>query len=358
MSRPAAVISLSEEERKTLECWSRPGRTEPRFRQRARMILMASEGMATAKIAEELGTRPTRVAQWRTRFFKGRMGALQDKPRPGRLEKLCYKADTTQRILEKINEPPPHGYSVWTGTLIAKALGDVSEGKVWQVLRRQKISLARRKSWCVSTDPEFAEKAADIVGLYLNPPQNAVVLCVDEKPCIQALERAQGWIRLPNGRALSGFSHEYKRHGTTTLFAALETSTGRVATSSYQRRRRREFLDFMNDVVAMYPKQELHVVLDNLNTHKPRDDRWLAQHPNVHFHFTPTHASWLNQVEIWFSILSRKALRSTSFTSVRQLKDAIQRFVEVYNPEATPFEWTKGEVKQQGLRCYIGIQQK
>jgi hypothetical protein len=138
------------------------------------------------------------------------------------LEKLRYKPDTAQRILNKLNEAPPEGRSLWTGSLLAQALGDVSEGKVWRVFRQQKISLSRRKSWCVSTDPEFVPKAADIVGLYLNPPQNAVVLCIDEKPCIQALERAQGWIRLPNGRALSGFSHEYTRHGTTTLFAALE----------------------------------------------------------------------------------------------------------------------------------------
>lgn len=322
------------------------------------MILLASEGMQTEKIAEELATRPTRVAQWRTRFAKGRISALYDKPRPGRVEKLRYRADTTQRVLAKINEKPPEGYSSWTGSLVAEALGDVSDGKVWQVLRRQKISLARRKSWCVSTDPEFSAKAADIVGLYLNPPENAVVLCVDEKPCIQALERAQGWIRMPDGKAMTGFSHEYKRHGTTTLFAALETATGRVTTQTYQRRRRREFLDFMNEIVEAYPDKELHVILDNLNTHKPKDDRWLSSHPKVRFHFTPTHASWLNQVEIWFSILSRQALRTASFTSVEQLKEAITRFVRVYNPKATPFEWTKGEVRQQGLQSYIGIQKK
>ena len=143
------------------------------------------------------------------------------------------------------------------------------------------------------------------MGLYLDPPRNAVVLCVDEKPHIQALERAQGWLRLPNGRALTGFSHHYKRHGTTTLFAALDVATGQVQTGHFRRRRRREFLDFMHEVAGTYPDQELHVVLDNLNTHKPKDDRWLRRRPHVHFHFTPTYASWLNQVECWFSILSR-----------------------------------------------------
>jgi DDE superfamily endonuclease len=149
-----------------------------------------------------------------------------------------------------------------------------------------------------------------VVGLYLNPPENALVLCVDEKPCIQALERAQGWIRLPNGRALTGFAHEYKRHGTTTLFAALNVASGLVHAGHYRRRRRREFLDFMNELVAIYPGKELHVVLDNLNTHKPKEDCWLKAHPNVHLHFIPTHSCWLNQVECWFSILSRSTCKA------------------------------------------------
>ena len=156
-------------------------------------------------------------------------------------------------------------------------------------------------------------KPADLVGIYLSPPDHAVVLCVDEKPSIQALERAQGYLRLPNGQALKGFNHEYERHGTTTLFAALNVSTGQVKAGHYHRRRRREFLDFMNEVVADYPQQEIHVVLDNLSSHKPKRDRWRARHPNVHWHYTPTHASWLNQVEIWFSILTRQALRGREF---------------------------------------------
>ena len=243
-----------------------------------------------------------------------------------------------------LDQPPREGYAGWNGTLLAAALQDVSKHQVWRVLRRHKIYLQRRRSWCISTDPEFASKAADIVGLYLSPPENALLLCVDEKLSIQALEGAQGFLRLPNGKAVNGFSHCYKRHGTTTLFAALDVATGQVRTGHYRRRRRREFLDFMNELVAAHPDREIHVVLDNLNTHKPKDDRWLQRHSQVHFHFTPTYSSWLNQVECWFSILSRQALRSASFTSAQQLREAIDRFVAVYNRKAAPFEWTKAGV--------------
>ena len=222
---------------------------------------------------------------------------------------------------------------------------------VWRVLRKYGIQLQRRRSWCERTDPEFARKAADVIGLYLDPPENAVVLCVDEKPHIQALERAQGWLRLPNGRALTGHSHQYKRHGTTTLFAALEVATGRIKAGHHPRRARRHFLAFMNELVADYPPDvDLHVILDNLNTHKPKHDRWLQKHENVHFHFIPTRASWLNQVELWFSILSRAALKGASFTHPRQIRDAINDFIEAYNPDAAPFEWTKDSVHQVRLK--------
>ena len=176
-------------------------------------------------------------------------------------------------------------------------------------------------------------------------------MCVDEKPASQALERAQGYLRLPNGRALTGFSHNYKRHGTTTLFAALEVATGLIQAGHYNHRRRREFLDFMNGIVSQYPlKQKLHVILDNLNTHKSKHGRWFTRHKNVHFHFTPTHASWLNQVEVWFSILTRRVLRNGSFTSPRQVREAINRFLKAYNQDAAPFEWTKQVVHQTPLK--------
>ena len=186
------------------------------------------------------------------------------------------------------------------------------------------------------------------MGLYLDPPENALVISVDEKPAIQVLERAQGWLRLPNGGALRGQNHEYKRHGTTTLFAGLEVHTGITHIRHSRRRRRRDFLDFMNRLVAIYPGTELHVVLDNLNIHKPKNDRWLARHPNVHFHYTPTHASWLNQVEVWFSVLTRSALRGLSATSPREVCAAIDRFTAARNENPVPFEWTKAEVNPVG----------
>ena len=176
------------------------------------------------------------------------------------------------------------------------------------------------------------------------------MLAVDEKPHIQALERVQGYLKLPNGRTLGGQSHDYKRHGTSTLFAALNLATGEVTAQHYQRRRRVEFLDFMNHVIAGHPGREIHVVLDNLNTHKPKRDAWLQRHKNVHFHFTPTHASWLNQVECWFSILAGKSLRGASFTGVRQLRDHIDAFIASYNKTARPFAWTKSEVHQKRLK--------
>lgn len=339
MSRPTTPIVLTSEDRQILKKWSQSSKTEQRLALRSRIILAAANGVSTLAIAEQLSIRPATVSKWRGRFAQQGWSGLRDAPRPG--AKRRYDAQTERRILATLDRPLPSGYASWTGSLVAHVLGDVSEHQVWRVLRRWGIHLQRRRSWCVSTDPEFARKAADIVGLYLDPPDHAVVLGVDEKPAIQALERAQGWLRLPNGRALTGFSHEYRRHGTTTLFAALEVATGQVKVGHYSRRRRREFLDFMNDVVAAYPAREIHVILDNLGTHKPKHDRWLARHQRVHFHYTPTHASWLNQIECWFSILSRQALRGASFTSAQQVREAIDRFIAAYNKQAVPFEWTK-----------------
>ena len=195
------------------------------------------------------------------------------------------------------------------------------------------------------TERRLAERARMVLAAANGQGTIAVILAVDEKPHIQALERAQGYLKLPNGQAVTGFSHEYKRHGTTTLFAALNVLTGQVQGGHAHRRRRRDFLAFMNEVVALYPGRELHLVVDNLNTHKPKHDRWLAQHRTVHLHFTPTHASWLNQIECWFSILSRRALRGASFTSPQQVREAIDRFIAAYNKTATPFEWTKREIR-------------
>lgn len=342
MARPAAGIQLNAEEESTLRAWTRKGTSEQRMVERAHIILLANEGLSVEKTAERLQTRTARVSKWRQRFAASRLNGLSDAARPGKPS--TYSDQTERRVLQLLDQPPPEGYSQWNGRLLAEALGDVSADQVWRILRRRQIQLQRRRSWCISTDPEFGPKAADVVGLYLNPPENALVLSVDEKPHIQALERAQGFLRLPDGKAVNGFSHCYKRHGTTTLFAALDVLTGEVQAGHYPRRRRREFLDFMNDVVGAHPGKQIHIVLDNLNTHKPKRDRWLQAHPNLHLHFTPTYSSWLNQVECWFSILSRSALRGASFTSPRQLRDAIDRFVKVYNATAAPFEWSKAVV--------------
>ena len=320
-----------------LESLARSPTTEQRLADRARIVLLAAAGRSTRSIARALGTWPGRVSRWRMRYAEHGLDGLSDRPRPGPARR--YGAETEKRVLARLDRPPPVGFVRWTGPLLAAALGDVSVHRVWKVLRDNRISLAQSHSWCESPDPEFVPKAAEIVGLYLNPPENAIVLAVDEKPHIQALERAQGYLKLRNGRSLRGHGSTYKRHGTTTLFAALNVATGEITTAHRKRRRRRDFLAFMNDLVAAHPDREIHVVLDNLNIHKPKRDRWLARHPSAHFHFTPTYASWLNQVEVWFSILARAALKGASFTSPTQTREAIDAFVQHYNQAPVPFEW-------------------
>ena len=344
----ATAIILTEAERAELDGLARSSKTEYRLRQRARIVLLAGEGLATRAIARRVGCTIGTASKWRVRYAEKRRAGLGETGRRGAAPR--YTAQTGGRILGVLDGLPPAGFARWTAPLIAQALGDVHEQYVWRFLRAQKIDLAGRKSWCVSHDPEFAAKAAEIVGLYLDPPKGALVVAVDEKPHIQALERAQGYLKLPNGRALGGRAHDYKRHGTSTLFAAFDIASGEVMARHYKRRRRVEFLDFMNRVVAAHPKREIHVILDNLNTHKPKRGRWLARHKNVHFHFTPTHASWLNQVECWFSILGGASLRGASFTGVVQLRKHIDAFIERYNQTAHPFAWSKSEVHQKRLK--------
>ena len=344
MSKRATEVKLTPEDTETLQTWCRASTTEQRLALRARIVLAAARNESTTRIARREKVRGATVSKWRQRYAQQGLRGLQDAARPG--PPRHYTEATEQRVLKQLDQPPPSGYASWNGRLLAQALGDVSPRQVWRILSRREIHLARRRRWCISTDPEFAPKAADIVGIYLHPPENAVVLAVDEKPHMQVLERAQGYLRMPNGKTLIGFSHNYKRHGTSTLFAALNVLTGQVDLVHHRhRRRRREFLNFMNELIAPYgPDQVIHVILDNLSTHKPKHDRWLARHLNVHFHFTPTRASWLNQIECWFSIMSRGALRGASFTAVQELRQAIDRFIETYNPRAVPFEWKKEKV--------------
>ena len=343
----ATAIELTPEERTELEGLARSTKTQHRLRQRARIVLLAAEGVATRAIGRAIGCTTGTASKWRVRYARERLAGLDETGNRGAEAK--YTAATGKRILAMLDRPPPLGYGRWSGPLLAAALGDVDVQYVWRFLRAQKIDLAGRKSWCESNDPEFVAKAADVVGLYMAPPENAIVICVDEKPSIQALERAQGYLKLPNGRALTGQSHDYKRHGTSTLFAAFDVATGKVTAAHTKRRRRVEFLDFMNGVAAAYTGREIHVILDNLNTHK-KNEAWLKQHPNVRFHFTPTRASWLNQVEIWFSILQGQSLAGTSFTSVPQLRQHIDDFITDYNANAQPFAWTKTKVHQKPLK--------
>jgi len=330
-----------------LEARCRAPSTPQRDVKRARVVLLAAQGRSTRSIAAEVGFRPRIVSHWRRRFAEEGLAGLKDRPRGSR--EPIYGPATDKRILSLLDKPPPDGYARWTGPLLAAALGDVDVQYVWRFLREHNIDLAARKSWCESNDPAFAAKAADVVGLYIDPPAKAIVLCVDEKPSIQALERAQGYLKLPNGRALTGQSHDYKRHGTTTLFAALEVATGKIVAAHSKQRRRVEFLGFMNSLVACYPSRELHVVLDNLNTHK-KNERWLKKHPTVHFHFIPTRSSWLNQVETWFSILQGQSLTGTSFTDIEQLKEHIDAFIAAYNTTAQPFAWTRKRVYQRRFK--------
>src|SRR5437870_8250188 len=345
---PEAIeVHLSRKDRRVLEAWCRSPVTLQRDLKRARIVLLAADGRSNRSIAKEVGVQPQIVSLWWHRYADHGLEGLQDKPRPGK--QPIYTKATDKRILKLLDKPGPQGFARWTGPLLAEALGDVDVQYVWRFLRSHKIDLVARKSWCESNDPNFTAKAADVVGLYVAPPAKAIVLCVDEKPSIQALERAQGYLKLPNGRALTGQSHDYKRHGTTTLFAALEVATGRIIAAHSKRRRRVEFLGFMNRVVAAFPDRELHVILDNLNTHK-KNESWLKKHPRVHLHFTPTRSSWLNQIETWFSILQGQSLNGASFSAVEQLQEHIDAFIAAYNETAEPFAWTKKKVYQRPFK--------
>ncbi len=352
MPRKALPPPCNDKDRQILREWAASRSMEARLVERARMMNKLLDGESVSKVANDLKVRPNTVIDWRTRFAAEGIDGLYDRPRSGKPPK--YDQEFCAHVLQTLEQPPPHGQSCWDGPAVARHLG-ASDDAVWRVLRKQNICLARQRSWCVSTDPEFAPKAADIVGLYLAPPEKALVISVDEKPSIQALERATGYVCTSNRKIVHGLKSTYKRHGTLNLFAALNVATGAIHTQTTELKRRVEFLAFMDQVLLELPdsnEKEIHVILDNYCIHK-RNDEWLARHPNVKFHFTPTSASWLNQVEIWFGILSRKALKNASFKSVDDLCVAINAFVEVYQQNAKPFVWRKREVKGSQLRNTI-----
>jgi len=323
---------------------------ESRLVERAKMIQRCLGREPVGKIAQELKVRPNTVINWRRRFDANGIAGLTDLSCSGKPP--TYAAEFRGKVLATLEMPPPPGQAIWDGPAVVKQLG-TSVHAVWRLLRKEGICPRRQRSWCVSTDPEFAAKAADIVGLYLNPPEKALVISVDEKPGIQALERSTGYVETDSGEIVRGFKSTFERHGTLNLFAALQVATGGVDTEITKLKRRVEFLDFMDKMMAELPAdREVYVILDNYCTHK-RNDAWLAAHPNVFFHFTPTSASWLNQVELWFSMMSRKALRAASFNSTEALAKALNEFITMYGPTAQPFTWRKREVKGSQLKNTI-----
>lgn len=351
MPRIAQSVTCSDEDRKKLEQMSASRTQEARLVERAKIILCCLNGERNDSIAKKMHIRTGTVSLWRKRFCKSGINGLQDQPRPGK-PPTYDKVELRARILKQLELPPPEGLSSWEGGTLANVL-DVSDDAVWRILRKEGIQLQRMRSWCVSTDPEFAVKSADVIGLYLDPPQNALVISVDEKPSIQAIERKTGYVHTSSGQIVRGMKSTYKRHGTINLFAALNVATGVITSKTTESKKRPDFQSVMDEVVADIPvDREIHVILDNYSTHK-KNDAWLDAHPNVHFHFTPTSASWLNQVEIWFGIFTRKSLRGASFTSKAELTNAIQAFIDNYNKNAAPFIWRKREVKGSQLRSTI-----
>jgi transposase len=351
MPRHAPELECSVEEKASLVAITRSRIEEARAVERARIILACLEGKEIQQVARELDVSIPTVTKWRQRFSLWGLRGLRDQTRPGK--PVTYDKAFRNRVLATLEEPPPSGMSHWDGPAVAEKL-DASVHAVWRVLRREGIYLQRRRSWCVSTDKEFAPKAADVVGLYLNPPLNAVVLSVDEKPSIRAIERTLGYVETDSGKVVRGLKSTYKRHGTLNLFAALEVGTGQVKTKFTEFKKREDFRGFLDGVLADQPQDaEIHVILDNYSPHKRNDD-WLAKFDGrVRFHFTPTSASWLNQIEIVFSLLQRKTLNGGSFKTKDQLREAIEAFFRRHNEHAKPFRWRKREVKGSQLQNTI-----
>lgn len=306
---------------------------------RAHVVLWSADGVSGQEIARRLHLTVEAVSRIRRRFLESGVSGLQTRPKEGRTDH-AVPAATVERVIELAMSPPPAGRSRWTTRLLAKTVG-LSAGCISDLLRRNGLKPHLVRTYKVSRDPAFVAKVQDVVGLYLNPPQNAVVLSVDEKTSIQALERTQPPLPLRAGRA-ARHTHDYKRHGVVDLYAALEVATGQVTHRLSARHTAADFLTFLRKVVRRYPGRELHVILDNSSSHgTPEVRAWLAQHPKVHFHYTPTSASWLNQVEGFFGILGKQSLSTTNFPSARSLREHIAAFMRTWNRNPTPFAWTK-----------------
>ena len=337
--RPKAELLLTESEREQLMVWSRRRKTAQALALRSRIVLACSTGAENQAVAQELNVAKQTVSKWRGRFSKMRLEGLHDAPRSGTPRTI----DDTRvdAVIARTLETRPANATHWSTRSMAKEtkLSQTAISRIWRAFGLQPH---RQETFKLSTDPLFVQKTRDIVGLYLDPPVKAMVLCVDEKSQIQALDRTQPILPLAPG-VPERRTHDYERHGTTTLFAALDIATGKVIGQLHRRHRSTEFLKFLRTIEASVPSDlDIHLVMDNYGTHKtPTIRNWFARHPRFHVHFTPTSASWLNQVERWFATLTEKQIRRGTHRSTRQLEDAIRRYLEHNNAAPKPFVWTK-----------------
>lgn len=337
--RPTTPLMLTTQERDTLAQWARRRTTAQALAQRARIILACGKGQLNTTVARALQVAPQTVCKWRQRFLTDRLDGLVDAPRPG-APRTVFDTEVERLITQTLETNPPQA-THWSTRLLARASG-LSHSTVHRVWRAFGLQPHRTETFKLSTDPLFVPKVRDIVGLYLAPPDKALVLCVDEKAQIQALDRTQPLLPLRPGQ-VERRTHDYRRHGTTSLFAALNVKTGEVIGQLHQRHRALEFRKFLDTIEASVPPSlDVHLILDNYGTHKTAlIRRWLLKRPRFHVHFTPTSASWLNLVERWFALLTQRQLRRGVHPSVQALKAAIRHYIAITNRHPTPFRWTK-----------------
>jgi transposase len=338
--RPKAKLTLTEDEREALERFARRVRTNRDLATRAKIILACAEDDASdLAVGEKLHISNKTVGKWRNRFIERRLEGLLDEPRPGAPRK--FADDAVEKVVVQTLEAKPKGRTHWSTRSMGKAAGmsHATVGRIWRAFRLQPHIV---KSFKLSNDPQFVEKVRDVVGLYVNPPEHAVVFAVDEKPQIQALQRAQPILPMDFGMP-ERQTHNYIRHGTLDLFAALDIATGKVIAKTKTKHRASDFVSFLRELDRNVDDGlDVHVILDNLSAHKaPEVQRWLVRHPHFHLHFTPTYSSWLNLVERFFGLLTEQALKRGSHTSIPELRKAIHDYVEVHNEECVPFKWTK-----------------
>jgi len=337
--RPKKPLILTDEEREQLERWARRPKTSQRLAQRSRIVLECAEGEDNSVVAETLAVAKATVGKWRKRFLDKRLDGLVDEPRPG-APRTITDADV-ERVVTKTLETKPKNATHWSTRSMAKATG-MSQTAIVRIWHAFGLQPHRSKTFKLSEDPLFIEKVRDVVGLYMNPPEHAIVLSIDEKSQVQALDRTQPLLPMEPWQ-VERHTHDYARHGTTSLFAALNCKTGEVIGRCHQRHRHQEFLSFLKHVdrtIEKGPNTEVHLVMDNYATHKtPAVQRWLTKHPEYHAHFTPTSASWLNQVERFFAAITEKCIRRGVYRSVTALKKAIMKYLDEHNKTPTPFVW-------------------